>query len=106
MVHLILILKGELTQMNNKTNESILNNISEVEIPELDEWIADDDQSYMVFTNDVVVARYDKYLGLEKDNKLGLYAINKKHYRERMEDIFGVLLYFPSSSLSILIVYR
>lgn len=77
---------------NNK--EKLNNNIEEIEIPELDGWTANDEQTYMVFTNDVVIARYDKYLGLNTDNKLGIYAINKKHYRERMEDICKVINYF------------
>lgn len=80
--------------MSKTSNKEMLNNIEEIEIPELDDWVANDDQIYMVFTNDVVIARYDKYLGLNNDNKLGIYAINKKHYRERMEDICKVINYF------------
>lgn len=82
--------------MSNTSNKELLTDIVDTEIPELNDWEATDDQIYMAFSNDVVIARYDKYLGLNNDNKLGIYAINKKHYRERMEDICKVINYFET----------
>ena len=85
---------GNLTETNG---ENIINDVNvdmDLKIPELDGWIPNDDQTYMVFDNDVVLARYDKYLGLQPDSRLQVYIIDKKHYRDRMNDICNVINYF------------
>lgn len=79
------------------TGDEIINNTEidmDLRIPELDGWVPNDDQTYMVFDNDVVIARYDKYLGLQPDSRLKVYIIDKKHYRDRMNDICNVINYF------------
>jgi len=81
----------------NSNGKEMINNVHvdiDARIPELNDWIPTDDQTYVVFDNDVVIARYDKYLGLQPDSKLKLYIIEKKHYRDRMESICNMINYF------------
>ena len=87
-----------LTMGNTKSNgKEMINNVNvdiDTRIPELNDWVPTDDQTYYVFDNDVVIARYDKYLGLQSDSKLRLFIIEKKHYRDRMESICNMINYF------------
>lgn len=63
------------------------------EIPSLLNWSAGEENSYMIFREDYVEANYG-LLGLNDNNKLGLFIINKKHYKDRMEDICNTINYF------------
>ena len=87
--------------MVKTSGTEIINNVKETDevfdaIPMLEEWEPNDDQIYVSFNNDIVKARYDKYLGLCEDNKLEIYVINKKHYRDRMDDICKVINYYTT----------
>ena len=54
--------------MSNITNGvELINNTDmtlETIIPDLNDWKPSDDETYITFDNDVVIARYDKFLGL------------------------------------------
>ena len=83
--------------MSNTNGADIINNTNvdlELRIPDLNEWNPSDDETYMVFDTDVVLARYDKFFGLRSDSRLMVYVIDKKHYRERMNDACKVINYF------------
>ena len=77
------------------TGTAIITNTT-YEFPELSEWEPKDEEIYFQFENDYVKARYDHFLGLNNDNKLGIFVIKKNHYKDRMNDICAVNNYFLS----------
>ena len=97
-----IFLKGDKIKIMSKTSGTeIINDVdttNEVfqDIPMLEDWEPTDDQVYVVFDNDCVKARYDKYNGLHEGNKLSIYVINKRHYQDRMDDICKVINYFTT----------
>lgn len=68
-------------------------NLQQEEIPFLLNWTAGEENNYMMFRGDYVEANY-KLFGLNENNKLGLFIINKNHYKDRMEDICNTINYF------------
>ena len=79
--------------MSKQNGAELINNVSE-EIPLLCDWEATDNDIYMEFKNDYVEARYDKYMGLHENNKLGIFVLKKNHYKDKMDDICKVINYF------------
>lgn len=77
----------------DNTGAEIINNAT-IETPELSQWVPSEDQKYFVFEGEYARARYDHFYGLNKGNKLEMFVINKKHYRDRMNDIIQVINYF------------
>ena len=78
--------------MKKSGEDIIINNT--ITIPDLQDWKPTEEQIYMEFKDEYVEARYDKFLGLNDNNKLGIYVIKKNHYKERMADICKVINYF------------
>lgn len=78
--------------MKKSGEDIIINNT--ITIPDLLDWKPTEEQIYMEFKDEYVEARYDKFLGLNDNNKLGIYVIKKNHYKERMADICKVINYF------------
>lgn len=77
-----------------KNGAEIINNVGDLEIPMLVDWEPKEESIYMEFKGDYVEARYDTNLGLNKENKLGIFVVKKNHYKERMNDICKVINYF------------
>ena len=69
--------------------------VDAIDIPMLADWTPNNDELYMEFKGDYVLAHYEK-LGLREDNKLAIYVVKKKHYKDkgRMADICKVINYF------------
>jgi hypothetical protein len=61
---------------------------------ELNDWAPIDDQIYLAYINEVVVARFDKFFGLPSESALLTFIINKNHYKQRMDDIVHHINYF------------
>lgn len=81
--------------------KEMVESISELEkAPDLMTWEEDDDSVFMYFAeNETVVARYDKFLGLNNDSNgqaLSSYIINMKHYKTKMPDIVHHINYFET----------
>ena len=86
-----------MTEIENEKGTSIINNVKgETEIPFLADWEPSAENIYMEFKDDYVEAHYDNFLGLNKDNKLGVFIIEKNHYKERMDEICKVINYFET----------
>ena len=62
------------------------------ERPDLISWVAEEEDIYYKYENEVVVAMYDK-VGMN-DNPLSIFYINKNHYKQRMTDITHHINYF------------
>lgn len=99
--HIIKVIKnkGVHIDMGRRKKDSLSNpeNTETIgEIPILADWEATPDTTFMEFKGDFVEARYDKYFGMKKDNKLGFFIIKKNHYKDRMAGICQVNNYFLS----------
>lgn len=92
-------MKGEcFKQMGNveKSSEIINEAKEEISIPFLSDWEATEETNYIEFKGDYAEAHYDHFLGLNKENKLGIFIVKKNHYKERMDDICKVINYFET----------
>ena len=83
--------------VENEKGTEIINNANvELDIPYLSDWEATEENIFIEFKGDYNEARYDKILGLNEDNKLGVFIVKKNHYKERMTDICNVINYFET----------
>lgn len=62
--------------------------------PELETWICPDENSFYVYENEVVRAKYEEYLDLTPGTILSTFYIKKNHYKKKMPDIVKHINYF------------
>ncbi len=63
-------------------------------IPELNKWECEKGKEYFIYENEVVRARYEEILGLDKGTILSTFLIIKNHYKDRMADVIKHINYF------------
>lgn len=77
----------------NLNQEELMSLRDDPNFVELKDWAPTPDQIYFIYEDEVVKARFDKFLNMEHA-QFSTFYITKKHYKERMTDVVHHLNYF------------